>query len=244
MIDVLPLWLRRESAAPAITIGERELPIVIRRLARSRRMTMRLAPDGSEVRISMPTWGRTADALAFAASRRDWLARQVAAIPGPVALGHGGTIAFRGAVLEIAHDPAARRRPAIEGPTLRIGGPEASLPSRLRRWMQDEARALLADDLAEYCVKAGRSAPKLALSNAQRRWGSCAPDGAIRINWRLIMAPDAVRRSVVAHEVAHLIHFDHSRAFHACLAGLFEGDIDHANAWLKRHGRSLYVPLG
>jgi hypothetical protein len=36
------------------------------------------------------------------------------------------------------------------------------------------------------------------------------------------MAPDAVRRSVVAHEVAHLVHFDHSPAFHALLDALFE----------------------
>jgi predicted metal-dependent hydrolase len=82
------------------------------------------------------------------------------------------------------------------------------------------------------------------LSNAQRRWGSCSAKGAIRINWRLIMAPDAVRRSVVAHEVAHLLHFNHSAQFHAALARLFEGDIAVANAWLKREGRGLYLPFG
>jgi len=82
------------------------------------------------------------------------------------------------------------------------------------------------------------------LSNARRRWGSCAADGAIRINWRLIMAPDFVRRSVVAHEVAHLVHFNHSPAFHACLKGLFDGDLAAADSWLKREGRSLYQPFG
>ena len=64
------------------------------------------------------------------------------------------------------------------------------------------------------------------------------------MNWRLIMAPDAVRRSVVAHEVAHLIHFDHSPAFHALLAELFEDDIDAANRWLKANGRRLYSYFG
>jgi predicted metal-dependent hydrolase len=44
--------------------------------------------------------------------------------------------------------------------------------------------------------------------------------------------------------VAHLVHFDHSPAFHACLAGLFEGDLAAANAWLKREGRGLYQPFG
>ena len=41
------------------------------------------------------------------------------------------------------------------------------------------------------------------MSRAQRRWGSCSDRKAIRINWRLVQAPDFVRRSVVAHEVGH-----------------------------------------
>jgi predicted metal-dependent hydrolase len=53
-----------------------------------------------------------------------------------------------------------------------------------------------------------------------------------------------VRRSVVAHEVAHLVHFDHSPAFHACLAAIFEGNVDEANGWLKRYGPGLYQPFG
>jgi len=106
------------------------------------------------------------------------------------------------------------------------------------------ARALMAEDLAHYCGLANRPAPRLMLSRARRRWGSCARDGTIRINWRLVMAPEPVRRSVVAHEVAHLIHFDHSPAFHALLGELFEGDIRAVNRWLKREGRGLYLPFG
>jgi predicted metal-dependent hydrolase len=122
--------------------------------------------------------------------------------------------------------------------------PARGLESRLRRWLEREALALLADDLAHYCARGGHPVPRLALSRAQRRWGSCAADGSIRINWRLVMAPDFVRRSVVAHEVAHLRHFDHSPAFHAELDRLFEGSIAEANHWLKREGRGLYRPFG
>jgi len=159
-------------------------------------------------------------------------------------LGHGAIVPFRGAPMTIAHRSNAPRKPRSEAGLLQVGGPEASLQARLRRWLQDEARVLLADDLDHYCARIARPAPKLALSSAQRRWGSCAPDGSIRINWRLVMAPDFVRRSVVAHEVAHLVHFDHSPAFHACLADLFEGDLAAANGWLKREGRGLYGLFG
>ena len=58
MID----WLRRAQADPTVTIGGREVPLAIRRHPRATRLTMRLAPDGSEVRITLPKWGRTSDA--------------------------------------------------------------------------------------------------------------------------------------------------------------------------------------
>jgi predicted metal-dependent hydrolase len=84
----------------------------------------------------------------------------------------------------------------------------------------------------------------VALSRAQRRWGSCSDRARIRINWRLVQAPDFVRRSVVAHEVAHLVHFDHSPAFHALLGDIYEGEIGVADRWLKERGRSLYAAFG
>lgn len=240
--DWTPDWLRPgPSKSPSINLGPCTLPVVIRRLGQARRMTLRLSPDGSEVRISIPRWGRTADALAFAHSRRDWLAGQLQAIPSEPPPAHGAALPFRGNLLQIEHDPAAPRRPSITGGMLILGGTAESIPARLRRWLQAEARGLLETDLADYCARAGKPVPNLALTNARRRWGSCAADGSIRINWRLVMAPDFVRRSVVAHEVAHLVHFDHSPRFHALLAELYEDDMDQANRWLKREGRGLYA---
>ncbi len=241
MID----WLLRPRDQPlTVEIAGQLVPLVLRRNAQARRMTMRLAPDGSEIRITLPQWGRSAEALAFARSKASWLAAQIDALPADAAPVDGGTLSLRGDPLTIVHDPARPRRIIIDDGQLLVGGPAESLPGRLTRWLQGEARALLAADLDHYCLKAAKPVPALMLSGAQRRWGSCAPDGTIRINWRLVMAPDFVRRSVVAHEVAHLVHFDHSPAFHALLDDLFEGDLRAANRWLKRDGRALYLPLG
>lgn len=238
-------WLRRDPrAVPQIEVLGRALPIVMRRTASARRMTMRLAPDGSEVRITLPRWGRSGEALEFARSRADWLASQLAALPAPVALVDGAVLPYRGAAHTLRHDPARPRRVRAEAGELLIGGPHDGLDGRLRRWLEGEARRLMAEDLAHYCARAGQPPARLMLSRATRRWGSCAHDATIRLNWRLVMAPDSVRRSVVAHEVAHLLHMDHSPKFHAALKSLFEGDIDAANHWLKRDGRSLYVPFG
>ncbi|KPF93456.1 metal-dependent hydrolase [Novosphingobium sp. AAP83] len=227
-----------------IVVGERELPLVIRKLGHARRMTLRLAPDGSEARVSIPAWCRVGDAEAFARDRADWLAGQLANLPEARQIAPGATLCFRGETLLIQWTETAPRKPVIEDGRLIMGGPPESLSRRLQRWLEGEAMWHFGGDLTHYCAQAGHQVPRLALSRAQRRWGSCASDGSIRINWRLIMAPDFVRRSVVAHEVAHMTHFDHSPAFHAHLGTLFEDDVSAANRWLKRNGRSLYAPFG
>jgi predicted metal-dependent hydrolase len=240
MID----WLRRTSAEPRMLLAGREVPVVIKRHPTARRMTLRLAPDGSEVRLTLPRWGRTMEGLDFAASRRDWLEEQAAKVPEPAPPAPDGAVLYRGEELALLWEATAKRRPLLTGEGLALGGPEDGIPARVRRWLEAEAQALMAHDLDGYCTLVGRTAPALRLSRAQRRWGSCTTDGTIRVNWRLIQAPDFVRRSVVAHEVAHLAHFDHSPAFHALLGELYEGDIKAANRWLKQHGRTLYTRFG
>jgi len=244
MID----WLRRGKEEPSVTIGGRAVPLAIRRHARATRLTMRLAPDGSEVRVTLPKWGRTADAMVFAHKRIDWLEQQLAAVPRAEPPRPGGTVLYRGAPVAIDWQPRLPRRPVLADGGLRLGGPGETVAARVRRWLDAEALRLLGADLADYCARAGVAAPELRLSRAVRRWGSCSSPrngtSCIRINWRLVQAPDEVRRSVVAHEVAHLVHFDHSPAFRALLAGLFEGDLEAADGWLKREGRSLYAPFG
>jgi hypothetical protein len=240
MID----WLRRGREEPSVRLAGREVPLAIRRHARATRLTMRLAPDGSEVRVTLPKWGRTADAMVFAHKRIEWLEQQLAAVPRAAPPEPGGTVQYRGQPLAIAWEPRLPRKPALSDGRLTLGGPAETVAARIRRWLESEALRLLGEDLAEYCARAGVPAPRLRLSRAVRRWGSCSGAGCIRVNWRLVQAPDAVRRSVVAHEVAHLVHFDHSPAFRALLGELFEGDIKAADAWLRQHGRGLYAAFG
>lgn len=244
MID----WLRsasvRKPLDPEIDLGGTRVPIVLKRMRNARRLTLRLAPDGSEVRITLPAWAEGREALAFAHSRAGWLAEQHAKLPRRAAPEPGGELRYRGRTLQLAWDARAARRPVVEGDCLKVGGPQAGLETRLKRWLEAEALRLAESDMHDYCTAAGLDPVPIGLTRAQRRWGSCSDKNRIRINWRLVQAPDFVRRSVVAHEVAHLVHFDHSPAFHALLSNIFEGEIASADRWLKDHGRGLYASFG
>ncbi|MEQ8412356.1 MAG: DUF45 domain-containing protein [Erythrobacter sp.] len=240
----MTLGLRRASIEPEIELNGERVPIVLRQNRRARRLTLRLAPDGSEVRLTVPNWAPRAQAIAFAHARAEWLAEQHAGIPRRTAPGPGSEVLLRGQALRIEWDASAPRSPRLAGDALAVGGPLAGLEGRLRRWLEREALALVEADMGDYCAAARLDPVPVALSRAQRRWGSCSDMSRIRINWRLVQAPDFVRRSVVAHEVAHLVHFDHSPAFHALLAQIYEGDIRAADQWLKQKGRALYAAFG
>ena len=245
-------WLRRAGkprppAPPerrSLIVAGRELPVAIRTLRTARRMTLRIAPDGSEARITMPPWGRSGEALAFARERSDWLALQLAALPPRAAPGIGEALAYRGERMTIAWSTGAPRRPVLDDGAILLGGPRDSLERRLHRWLESEALRLFGEDVADFAAAAKVAEPRVLLSRARRRWGSCTSDGTVRLNWRLVMAPDFVRRSVVAHEIAHLVHFDHGTRFHAFLGDIYDGDLAAANRWLKREGRTLYAAFG
>ncbi|MFN9634681.1 MAG: M48 family metallopeptidase [Erythrobacteraceae bacterium] len=240
MID----WLRRAPLEPQVELAGRTVPIVLRRMRHARRLTLRLAPDGSEVRITLPAWAEAREAIAFAHARADWLAAQFARLPARAAPVPGSEVRYRGAGLRLEWEARSPRRPAIAGEALLLGGPETGLETRIRRWLEAEALRLSEADMHDYCAAAGLDPVPVGLTRAQRRWGSCSDKSRIRINWRLVQAPDFVRRSVVAHEVAHLVHFDHSPAFHALLGRIYEADIAVADQWLREHGRTLYASFG
>jgi len=240
MID----WLKRAVIEPEIDLNGIVVPIVLRRHRTAKRLTLRMAPDGSEVRITLPSWAHGNEAIAFAHARAEWLAKIHATIPRRSAPGIGSKVFYRGEALTIQWAAKGARRPALSDGRITLGGAEESIERRVKTWLEREALGLFESDMREYCEAADLSPVPIALSRAQRRWGSCSDKRRIRINWRLIQAPDFVRRSVVAHEVAHLVHFDHSPAFHALLGRIYEGQISEADRWLKENGRSLYASFG
>ncbi|MDP3133862.1 MAG: M48 family metallopeptidase, partial [Burkholderiaceae bacterium] len=77
------------------------------------------------------------------------------------------------------------------------------------------------------------------LTNAATRWGSAKSDGTIRLHWRLMQFSPQVLDYVVAHELSHLRHMDHSPRFWATVASVVP---DHAarRAELRRSGPPLW----
>ena len=55
--------------------------------------------------------------------------------------------------------------------------------------------------------------PRVLIRDQRRRWGSCAPDGTLRFNWRAMMLEPALVEYIVVHELAHLSIKNHGPDF-------------------------------
>lgn len=54
----------------------------------------------------------------------------------------------------------------------------------------------------------------LSIRYMPTRWGSCTPKGKVILNPELIKAPKGSIEYVIIHELCHLIHHNHTRAFY------------------------------
>ena len=79
----------------------------------------------------------------------------------------------------------------------------------------------------------------MTLRDTATRWGSCTATGRLNFSWRLILAPSFVLDYLAAHEVAHLVHMNHSPKYWALCHSL-NADTDRAEAWLNANGVTLH----
>ena len=80
-------------------------------------------------------------------------------------------------------------------------------------WLKKQALPHLAQRAFFFSRLHGLTPPRIFLSSANSRWGSCNSSHEIRFSWRLIKARPALIDYVVCHELAHLRQMNHSAAF-------------------------------
>jgi len=238
LFRVTPKLVRGEPRfLPPLDVAGRRVEVEVRRDARARRLTLRADAVRGTLRLTLSPRARLAEGAALIAANRNWIAAQVAQWPVPLPFVPGAVIPFDGGTLTLSAGPG--RGVVRDGYRLLVGGDPAVLPGRVTRWLKARALADLAPATQALAATLGKTAA-VRVGDPAARWGSCASTARIAYSWRLIFGPAAVRHSVVAHEVAHLIHPNHGRDFWALAAALNGGDPAPQRRWLKAHGAALH----
>jgi predicted metal-dependent hydrolase len=222
-----------------LRIQGREVEIWLRRNRRSRRLVLSLDAAEGVFRLTLPQGVTVDEALAFAADKRRWILDRLEELPPRVPFAPGAVVPFLGEPHLIVHEPLGRRGVWREAGRIHACGFAEHVARRVTDHLKGEARAILVPRTRDKARQIDRPVTNIGLRDPRTRWGSCTSDGTISLSWRLILAPEEVLDYVVAHEVAHLVHQDHSRAFWRLVADLTPR-VAGPQRWLKRHGAQLH----
>jgi hypothetical protein len=218
----------------------RAVPVRLSVSPRARTMRLRVDRRTGEVILTMPRRASRRRALEWAAGHAGWVEAELAKVVPARAIEPGTALPLYGRPHAVDWAEGRSRLPSVAADRILVGGPRDGLEPRLLRWLRRHALDLLSAETAEFAAKAGVEVRRVGVGDPRSRWGSCSSSGALRYSWRLIFAPDFVRRATVAHEVAHRVHMNHGPAFHRLVAALLGEDPAPARTWLRREGAALH----
>ena len=101
-----------------------------------------------------------------------------------------------------------------------------------------KAAQLIPQRVTFYSDITGIDCKKVKITSAKKRWGSCSSRGNLNFSWRLVLAPLPVIDYVVVHELAHIIHRNHSKRFWALVKKLYP-NYKTCRKWLRSEGHLL-----
>ena len=240
--------LLTERYAPGDTLQVAGCAVRLKVDRRARRVSLRVDAARREVIATAPSPRRLKEAVAFATQRAAWIGEAVRKLPVAAPFAPGGIIEVLGRPCRLEGSPDRRSQGLHEAPdglVLRIFGDEAGFGRAGTRLLKAHALKVFAERTRAHAAALGQPMPKVAITDARSRWGSCTPArglraAGIRYSWRLVLAPWEVMDYVAAHECGHLVHADHSPRFWAVVKTLTP-DVKGPRAWLRAHGPRLHA---
>ena len=202
-------------------------------MKRSRRQTLAISvlPDGT-VEVVAPVNAEVTKIQAKVEKRVGWIKRQrrtFAALSAQRPARRyctGATHRYLGRQYQLRVTIADVQSVKLRGAYLCIvsrTGSDKSVAALLAAWMRERAKEQFSRRLGKWlkwCAERGLPEPKAQLLSMPKRWGSAHKDGRVSLNPELIRAPSACVDYVIAHELCHMKHPHHDKAFFAELEKL------------------------
>jgi predicted metal-dependent hydrolase len=236
------------------------MPVDVKRTRRKR--TVGIAVEDQRVKIYAPKWVPLREIQEIIQKRAPWIDRQVqlqAALPTvpPRLFVDGEQLPFLGQNFALRVEVSSEPSVTLDGDhivvalqpengTLPFAGAEFlagradEVRDQLMAWYQAQAEEILIEATDRYAEHLGVVPSAITVRHYTSQWGSCSVSGHIRLNRRIIFAGREIAEYVVAHEVSHLEHHNHSRQFWDCVEDL-DADFREHRDWLREHGSNLNI---
>lgn len=215
--------------------GNPPVDILLRRSGRARRLSLRVSQLDGRVTLTLPKGVSEREARRFAEEKAGWISGALSRRGESVEILPGAVLPVEGHDRQVVTGSGRSAR-LLPGTIMVPAGREGPAAAALLKHM---ARDRLQASVERYAGMVERPFGRVTLRDTRSRWGSCSSEGNLMFSWRLILAPRAVLDYVAAHEVAHLVHMDHSPAFWALVGDIFPSYREE-RSWLRRVGHELH----
>ncbi len=215
--------------------------VCVKRSRRAKRVALRLDPVERVINLVIPEKMPLEKAYRFANEHHVWVEKTLSNLAVPVYFKHGTILPVFGdrLTLDITKDKTFKRTKIhLDGNILVVNTYQDDPTNRIKTYLKKMAQTGLADIANEKAEKLGKVIKSITVRETKSRWGSCSHDGSVSFSWRLIFAPYTAIDYVVAHEVAHLKHMDHSRKFWNVCEQL-SLNYQEGKKWMRQNGNDL-----
>ena len=216
-----------------------DFPLEVKKSLRATKLSLKIDTKKHIPVLTIPPFCSEKKALKFVKEHEIWVQNALLRTPEIRKFTDGEKISLFGKEITIKHQPG-QRGTIVENDFLLVGGDVEFLHRRVKDYIKKQAKNefwIRSKKMAELLHKPLKS---ISIKDTKSRWGSCSSLGNINYNWRIALAPEFVIDYLMAHEVSHLKHQDHSSEFWACVKSLCP-DMEHGNAWLKKFGKNLNI---
>ena len=194
-----------------------------------RRMRIVVNRDLS-VRVTVPRHASDGDVEDLLRGKARWISRKLDQVeefhplPGPLKYVSGETLRFLGRQYRLRVEQGTKAPAKLKGKYLHVSVPDKDDVQTIRRivdlWYRIQAERTF-ERYMNSCMKVaarhGVPETRLKIRKMRTRWGSCSSKGNITLNTNLVQAPVHCIEYVVMHELCHLRHHNHSKAFYSLL---------------------------
>ena len=220
---------KRNQTGPerhSIRVGDTTIEYEVLRSKR-RKKTVQIRVERGVVRVVVPSVAKPGAVRRAVRERAAWIISRLSQAP-PEGVQkrfvNGESLPYLGQDIRIIVRFSDVRSPEIRlddgrfrvavPPNFRGKKRHEAMHSAFVAWYRERAAVQVSECVDKWWTKLGRGEKsRVLIRNQRQRWGSCASDGTLRINWRIIMLEPALIEYIVVHELAHLSVRNHSPDF-------------------------------
>lgn len=214
------------------------------KIVRSKRKTAAIHVKDKEVQVRIPHFVDDKWAISFLVDKSTWVkqklhqqSQQASELPK---IEHDAEILWLGESVQLKFDANLKSIRLIDRNLFIPACTQIQANKLLQNFFKHQAKQYMVAHTQEMAAKYGLThrLSSIRFRRTKTKWGHCTSKGVIQYNWLIMGAPLSVIDYLICHELSHLNHPNHSKAFWLHVESMCP-DYKKQQAWLKQNSMAI-----